>query len=114
MYDIVKQQMVNLTKIEEKLKKDDDEKYACNKDNVLEYFQKDIDFKNGMKKKQKDIAEKFTITDYIHKPTSSGDKDKYKEDKKNFEKLRINSLKYFMEIDEEEKKKIDDEDEKWK
>ena len=103
-----------MTKVEQKLKKDDDEKYACNKGNVLEYFQKDIDFKNSMRKKQKDIAEKFTITDYIHKPTSSGDKKKFSEDKKKFADLRKNSLKYFMEIDEEEKKKIDDEDEKWK
>ena len=57
-----------------------------------------------MRKKQKDIAEKFTITDYIHKPISSGDKKKFSEDKKKFTELRKNSLKYFMEIDEEEKK----------
>ena len=44
-----------------------------------------------MRKKQKDIAEKFTITDYIHKPISSGDKKKFSEDKKRFAELRKGS-----------------------
>jgi hypothetical protein len=35
MYDIVKQHLVNMTKIDTILKKDDDEKYAASKGDVL-------------------------------------------------------------------------------
>ena len=35
MYDIVKQHLSNMTKVDQLLKKDDDEKYACNKENVF-------------------------------------------------------------------------------
>lgn len=51
MYDIVRQHLSNMTKIEQNAKKDDNEKYACNKDNALSAFTRELNHKNEMKKK---------------------------------------------------------------
>ena len=50
-YDIVKQQLQNMTRIESKQTRDENEKYACNKDQVLHDYNEERDHKMSMKKK---------------------------------------------------------------
>ena len=40
-----------MTRIENKTKKDDDEKFACNKDNILNNFKNETEYRLSMKKK---------------------------------------------------------------
>lgn len=54
-----------MTKFEAKNLKDENEKYSCNKENVLEDYKEEQEHINSMKKKQRDIAIEHKLVDHM-------------------------------------------------